>query len=568
VARKLLYTFAALAAVIALAIAALLPASAIESPRADWKYGWPVVKGAMHIHSSRSDGTGTIDEIARAAAAAGLQFIILTDHGDGTRRPEPPAYRAGVLVIDAVEVSTSNGHYVALRTPQMPFRLAGQARDVIEDVARAGGFGFAAHPTSLRSALRWHDWEAPFDGLEWLNADSEWRDESGMSLMRALLTYPLRPTEALATLLDRPVDALVRWDQLARKRHVSGVAAADAHARLGLEGGAGYDDWTTAKLPSYESLFRLFVNHVILDQAWTGNAAADAELLLTSLGAGRVFSSIEGLATLGAFQVTALSAGMFARPGEYIDSSHPVELDGTIAAPPGTTMAVLHDGVPIYDTVEPKFRLDIGTTPGIYRVEARLAGQGDPDAIPWLVSNPIYVNLRAAHSAPKATTVPPVTARAAIATESWRAEAAPGSESALSPGTLEDRTPVLHWRLRLADGPPVAQFSAIWFPADRSLATHDRLQLRARADRPMRVWAQLRAPASTGREQRWAKSVYLGPELTMIDVKLSDFRGIDPPSDDPPPMDRIDSLLLVVDTLNTLPGTEATISIAELWLVK
>jgi hypothetical protein len=84
----------------------------------------------------------------------------------------------------------------------------------------------------------------------------------------------------------------------------------------------------------------------------------------------------------------------------------------------------------------------------------------------------------------------------------------------------------------------------------------------------MRLWAQLRGPAATGREQRWAKSFYLGPEMRTVDLKLADFRGIDPPSDDPPPMDRIDSLLLVVDTLNTLPGTSATISIADLWLVK
>src|SRR3712207_7318586 len=45
------------------------------------------------------------------------------------------------------------------------------------DVRRFGGFGFAAHPGSPKADLRWTDWEAPFDGLEWLNADSEWRDE-------------------------------------------------------------------------------------------------------------------------------------------------------------------------------------------------------------------------------------------------------------------------------------------------------------------------------------------------------------------------------------------------------
>jgi hypothetical protein len=92
--------------------------------------------------------------------------------------------------------------------------------------------------------------------------------------------------------------------------------------------------------------------------------------------------------------------------------------------------------------------------------------------------------------------------------------------------------------------------------------------LRALADRPMRVWAQLRAPGQAGREQRWAKSFYLGTDAATIDLKLTDFRALDPPSADPPPLDAIDSLLLVVDTVNTVPGTGVTISIADLWLVK
>ena len=49
------------------------------------------VRGAMHIHTKRSDGSGTPEQVAAAAARAGLQFIILTDHGDATRTPARPA---------------------------------------------------------------------------------------------------------------------------------------------------------------------------------------------------------------------------------------------------------------------------------------------------------------------------------------------------------------------------------------------------------------------------------------------------------------------------------------------
>ena len=555
-----------------------LPPAAARSPQPAWKYTWPVIKGAYHIHSTRSDGTGTIDDIAAAASRTGLQFIIVTDHGDGTRALEPPSYRSGVLCIDAVEVSTSNGHYVALNVPKTPFRLAGQARDVIEDVARFGGFGIAAHPTSSKPELGWQDWDAPFGGMEWLNADSEWRDESPLSLARALFTYPFRSAEALTSLLDRPEEALAQWDRLARQRHVTGLAAADAHARLGVEQPGGeYGDGFAARIPSYESSFRAFVNHVILDGPLTGDAAPDSQSVLASIHAGRVFSSIEGLASLGAFEMTALSAGMSARVGEYIDSAHPVELDAEIGAPPGTTMVVLRDGLPIYDTAQSKLRIDVGTIPATYRVEAHLPAALQSQSIPWLVSNPIYVNLRAAHTTPPehrsaaaggGRGEAPAAQRTAVATQSWHAESAPGSQSVLSSGTLADGTPALHWRVRLAEGRPFSQFAAIWFPADQGIAAHDRLQLRASADRPMRLWAQLRGPRANSREQRWAKSFYLGPEQSTIDLKFAEFRGLDPPSGDPPPMDTVDSLLLVVDTLNTLPGTAATISIVDLWLIK
>src|SRR5262245_16531841 len=93
--------------------------------------------GAYHVHSNRSDGSGTVDQIAAAAAVAGLQFVILTDHGDGTRPPDPPAYRHGVLCIDAVELNTASGHLVALNLQgAAPYPLAGEGRDVVEDVHR------------------------------------------------------------------------------------------------------------------------------------------------------------------------------------------------------------------------------------------------------------------------------------------------------------------------------------------------------------------------------------------------------------------------------------------------
>src|SRR5262245_15338446 len=88
------------------------------------------VPGVIHIHTNRSDGLGTPDEVAAAAAKAGLKFIAFTDHSDATHVLDPPTYRSGVLCLDGVEISTNAGHYAAIGPATSPYPVAGEGRDV------------------------------------------------------------------------------------------------------------------------------------------------------------------------------------------------------------------------------------------------------------------------------------------------------------------------------------------------------------------------------------------------------------------------------------------------------
>ena len=69
-----------------------------------------LIPSIIHVHTNRSDGLSPPDQVAAAAARAGLKFLIFTDHGDATRAPDPPSYRSGVLCLDGVEISTNGGH--------------------------------------------------------------------------------------------------------------------------------------------------------------------------------------------------------------------------------------------------------------------------------------------------------------------------------------------------------------------------------------------------------------------------------------------------------------------------
>ena len=72
--------------------------------------------GDLHTHTVHSDGALTVDELARLAASAGLDFIAVTDHNTVSHHRELPAaaQRFGITLIPGQEVTTGDGHANAL----------------------------------------------------------------------------------------------------------------------------------------------------------------------------------------------------------------------------------------------------------------------------------------------------------------------------------------------------------------------------------------------------------------------------------------------------------------------
>jgi hypothetical protein len=106
---------------------------------------------------------------------------------------------------------------------------------VIDDVHRLGGWAVAAHPDSPRQNLRWRGQPLGVDGVEWLNVDSEWRSHTASAITATALRSAVRGPEAIASLFRSPPPGLARWDTMQRARPVVGLAAVDAHARLGAD---------------------------------------------------------------------------------------------------------------------------------------------------------------------------------------------------------------------------------------------------------------------------------------------------------------------------------------------
>ena len=66
------------------------------------------LRGAWHVHTTRSDGRGSPTDGAGAAKGAGLDFLVLTDHNP--HELPTPAREEGVLLVPGEESTTPFGH--------------------------------------------------------------------------------------------------------------------------------------------------------------------------------------------------------------------------------------------------------------------------------------------------------------------------------------------------------------------------------------------------------------------------------------------------------------------------
>jgi hypothetical protein len=552
-------TAASVAAVVVLVVATLPPARA----RLDRLSDDGTVPGVIHIHTNRSDGRSGPDEIAAAAARAGLGFIIFTDHGDATRPPDPPIYRSGVLCLDAVEISTTGGHYLALDMPEAPYPLGGEPRDVVEDVARLGGFGVPAHPDSPKIELRWRDWSAPFDGMEIVNPDTGWRtraQEAGwrpkLRLVERLLSYPFRPGETIASFVTGSPENLAQWEMLTRRRKVVGLAGADAHAKLALASGEPGDNRYALALPSYEASFRTLSVHVrpATPLTWLpDNASADAASLMRGIRAGHLYIVVDGLASPPSFEFTATDGTKTASEGDEIVPGGPLRLTVRSNARSTFTTTVWQGSHIVQTSGAAQFTVEASAAPAVYRVEIRASDR--PNQPTWLISNPIYSRAAEAPARPPLRDTAAETDRIFDGRDRsmWRVEHDPSSSAALDV-TPADGGSGLRLRYGMAASRSPQAYAALVAELPGGIGAHTGLAFTVRAERPMRISVQLRTGIGGLPEERWQRSVYVdGVERDQV-VRFDDLTPVGDPPSRRPALGEVRYVLFVIDTTNTKPG--------------
>jgi carbohydrate binding protein with CBM11 domain len=556
----------AVLAALALRVALWRPRPVQGAPPDD---GFTRVGGIVHVHTTLSDGGGMPEEVAAAAKKAGLRFVVLTDHNNLDAKPFEGEHD-GVLVLVGTEISTTAGHVLGLGIPDPVFRFSGDGQDALDDVRDLGGAAFAAHPLSPREDFRWTGWELPGPwGIELVNGDSQWRAAGWPRLLRTAALYGLSSRYALLGSLTPPDETLGRWDAMLARRDVAGIAGADAHARLVVRKNQA------VRFPSYESLFGLVQDHVVLDRPLSGQAGPDGQAILAALAKGRCYVGLDALAPAGEFSFTAEAAGRRFTMGDTVAPEPGLELRAGGRMPAGSRVTIRRDGAV---AAEGESSVEVSAAePGVYRAEVRVPGW----SAPWILSNPIYVfGPDAAAERQARAAWPPQPPAPAPVMVIDRFEGAtrfePGSDDRstvgrpiLDPqGGADGRGAArfaFHLGIPTPEHPHV--FGALVDWTHRDLTGRRGLVFSIKGDGVYRIWVQVRDDNPASKDEGtewWFASVRTSAEWQRVAVPFERLRSINPNSDGRLDLDKVRAIVFVLDKGADKPGTQGTIWLDDL----
>jgi hypothetical protein len=340
----------------------------------------------VHLHSTYSDGTGTVSEIARAARKSAVDVVLLTDHDtlEAKRRGEEGWY-GSTLVLVGEEVSPiGRNHFLAFDIDREIDHANLSAGAICEAVAREGGFGFAAHPFSggskrfggLVKPMAWQDLDHPaLEGIElWSFVADNVEGLRGLGDVARFVIAPHRYTK------HPPARNLREWDRLSAKRRVIALGGLDAH-QFGLRLGK-----VCLRLMGYERSFRHLRTHLLCDTSLTGDTAADRSQIYSTLRAGRCYLAVDSLASPHGFCFWAQNGDLIAHMGSEHEHG-----DWTLQAqlPHPANVSLIKDGQPIAHRKSTDELSFAAGEPGVYRLEAQL-WRGKQHRT-WIVSNPIFL---------------------------------------------------------------------------------------------------------------------------------------------------------------------------------
>ncbi len=335
--------------------------------------------GLIHVHSTFSDGSRPIPEIAQIANELNeIRFLLITDHNTLRGKREGfEGWYGKVLVGIGNEINDKDdhNHYLAFNVGK-EFGPAYSAQEYVQRVDELGGLGFIAHPDENRQHIRayppypWTLWDSQhFHGIEIWNQMSEWME--GLTHLNKFwrILHPRRSIVSPKKLTLR------RWDELNLKRKVVGIGGVDAHGFVHRLAGP-----FAIRVFRYKVSFKTIRTHILTQELITPKVDFVVALkrLYAALRSGRCFVSHRYLGDASDFRFFARNKHGFALMGDELPFNEQTEL--TVQIPQKGKVILIYNGKKVEEKIgrELHFRAH---NAGIYRVEVTVHNR------PWIFSN-------------------------------------------------------------------------------------------------------------------------------------------------------------------------------------
>jgi hypothetical protein len=212
------------------------------------------------------------------------------------------------------------------------------------------------------------------------------------------------------------------------------------------------------------------------------------------------------------------------------------------------------------------FSVEVPPEPGAYWVGI-FSNRPETLGATWIRTNPIYV--RRPESGPPPAEPPSAPAANSepvfdgSTTTDWHIENDPNSQGAVEVAMLVDG-PALRFRYGVGGGTLTGPFVALARDLPNGVSANERLAFTMRSEQPMRVSVQLRtAPGGASPGDRWQRSVYVDATPRLYVISVNDFQPVGSTRSPQARIADIRSLLFVIDTVNTRPGSSGRVWISN-----
>ena len=367
---------------------------ALNAGRADVPLGEESLEeyaGVFHVHSFLGGhSTGTLEEIAGAAKAERLAFVVMTEHPSprlDTAAATLKGVHDGVLFVGGSELVASDGGRLFVAPGGAAPAQNPPLQSLVTRAKSESRLAVVGYPEEARDRAL-----SGFDGVEVYNLYTNAKRVNYVTMFfDGLWSYWGRPEFLFARFYERPAENLRRWDEY----NASGAGRAyafagnDAHANVGfaLQDRAGRKV-LDLKLDPYERSFRLARTHVLLEKG----QPLDEPNLLAALRRGSFFLSFDVFGNPAGFRLTADSGAERRTMGEEIRLPAGGSVKLTARTPLKGRTVFFRDGQPVYEASD-STRAELTTDrQGVYRVEVYLDQLGSLlEGKPWIISNPVFV---------------------------------------------------------------------------------------------------------------------------------------------------------------------------------